>query len=732
MNVENENISILNYDTNKKRLVLSSVKIGDTMTKKREIKWDFEPIINEFEIYYMKFVNDLLQKAQIKKNKNTDIIAELIKIVYSIVPKPNENKFKCNIEFDTPKSLTIDYYCLSSIGNIIMFMLQCLFEKNIKEFPLLLHMLIDQKDFSNVYDIELWGKSLIQFKDEFKKMEELTFDLSTSNSSDIFCFYYMILFYHFYNTLFPNVKQITINLNVNRINNIYNVDRNPYKITDDEVIAFFKNHEYIFLSNYILTCIIGSSNITSLKIIMYESYINENNFLFAKQFERSSFKEMIPKKLSLLYFRQLMMIEGLPDISMTINSLDTFLFREIINLTAIYYKEVKKIQLELFTKPKYINLRKLYLNYLKGQEFQEMDPNIIEKYQIIMYPYIESIEEFMQPLIEEEKIPDLLFPEFKKNINTLKMILSELVTKINSFYLDASPYDELCKYDNYNIEILLFIFAILSALERPNRLTSLQLKCSTISYTTVLQIKKKINSIINNTSIDLSKCNELQILNLNMSGISLFIDFNKLPCNNLTKLSLYVSTLNDMKAINEGLKNLKNNLLKLNDMKITICINISTEIFDECLKIYDNLPLNLEIFILTIENIIGQNDLVKIIKNCHRNIKFISGKNILYCLVCDSQELEMYLDNFRVHNLKSIFASNGCDFVKKCKLKVGEMKKITLTLTKWPERNILESIIFAFNKKIEENNEKLKDNKTIFSRIFGFMAKTQDFLVALN
>ena len=122
MNVENENISILNYDTNKKRLVLSSVKIGDTMTKKREIKWDFESIINEFEIYYMKFVNDLLQKAQIKKNKNTDIIAELIKIVYSIVPKPNENKFKCNIEFDTPKSLTIDYYCLSSIGNIIMFM----------------------------------------------------------------------------------------------------------------------------------------------------------------------------------------------------------------------------------------------------------------------------------------------------------------------------------------------------------------------------------------------------------------------------------------------------------------------------------------------------------------------------------------------------------------------------------------------------------------------------------
>ena len=729
--MENENISILNYDTIKKRFVLSSVKIGDTITKKREIKWDFEPMIEEFEIYYMKFVNDLLQKAQIKKNKNTDNIAELIRIVYSIVPKPNENKFKCNIEFDTPKSLTINYYCLCSIGNIIMFMIQCLLKEN-KDYPHYLHMLIEQKDFSKIFDIELWGKSLIQFKDEFQKLEELTFDLSTPNSSDISCFYYMILFYYFYNALFPNVKKIAINLNVNRINNIYNVDRNPYKITDDEVIAFFRNHEFIFLSNYILTCLIGSSNISSLRIIMYESYINENNFLFSKQFERSSFKEMIPKKISLLFFRQLMMIEGLPEITMIINSLDTFLFREIINLIAIYYKEVKKIQLELFAQPKYINLRKLYLNYLKGQEFQEIDPNIIEKYQIIMYPYIENLEEFMQPLIEEEKIPDLLFPEFKKNINTLKMILSELVTKINSFYIDASPYDELCKYDKYNIEILLFIFVILSALERPNRLSSLQLKCSNISYTSVLQIKKKLNGIINNTSIDLSKCNELQILNLNMSGISLFIDFNKLPCNNLTKLSLYVSTMNDMKAINEGLKNLKNNLLKLIEMRITICINISTEIFDECLKIYDNLPSNLEACGLSIENIISQNDLIKIIKKCHRNIKFINRKNILYYLVCDSQELEMYLDNFRVQNLISIFASNGCNFVKKCKLKVGEMKKIILTLTKWPERNILESIIFAFNKKVEENNEKLKANKTIFSRIFSFMAKTQDFLVALN
>ena len=135
-------------------------------------------------------------------------------------------------------------------------------------------------------------------------------------------------------------------------------------------------------------------------------------------------------------------------------------------------------------------MRKIYLNYLTAQDFHEIDPNIVEKYQIIMYPYIDSLDENILPLIEEEKIPDLLFSQFRNSINKLKLILSESSKIYKYFYFDISPYEELNKYDNYNIEILLFNFAVLSALKVSSSLKELSLKCLNINYSSVLQIKK--------------------------------------------------------------------------------------------------------------------------------------------------------------------------------------------------------------------------------------------------
>ena len=728
--MEKNDILILNYDSEKRNFVLSSGVLGDVITQKREIKWDFENIIEEFRLDYMKFVVELLQKAQIKKNRNTNEIAELVRIAYNNCPKPNENQFKCNISFDEPKALKIDYYCMMSIGHLIMIILKYIIEKEGKgNFPQLLQMVIQENNFCRIGDEQIWGKSVIQFKNEFQKIEILSFDLSSPNTQDSYFLYYVILFYYFYNVFFPNVTQITLNLNVNRINNVYNIDQNPYKIRNEDIVFYCKKYENIFISNYILTCIISNCKLSAFRVIMSESYINEVNDIFSRQFEKSSFKELISKKNSLLYFRQLMEVKDLSKISISINCLDIFLFKEIINLIGIH-SQLKRIELELFTEPKYMNLRKLYFNYLKEQEFQEIDPNIVKKYQIIMYPYIENLEEVVQPLIEEEKIPDLLFPEFKKHINTLKLILNQYVTTIQSFYLDISPYEEICKYDNYNIEILLFIFVVLSAFERPNVISSLELKCLNINYTSVLYIKKKINSLIGDKLIDLSKCKTLEFLNLKMSGISLFIDFNKLPSDNLTKLHLKISTLRDMKAINEALKNQKNNFLKLLEIKIYIGINASPEIFKEFLKIYENFPPNLGIFGVIIENIVNKKDLLKLIEACHRNLKYKNTKKVFYYLCCYSPELEIYLDNFEVKNLKTFFDKNNVYYVEKCRL--NETRKITLTMINWPEKDILKAIILAFNKKINANEGKRIDNKKILSKIFNFMGKTHDFLLALN
>ena len=48
----------------------------------------------------------------------------------------------------------------------------------------------------------------------------------------------------------------------------------------------------------------------------------------------------------------------------------------------------------------FFNKRKIYLNYLKGQEFSEIDPNIIDKYGIVYYPYINTLSEEIMSVVE--------------------------------------------------------------------------------------------------------------------------------------------------------------------------------------------------------------------------------------------------------------------------------------------------------------------------------------------
>ena len=723
-------MEILNYDIETHSFVKTSKNLGDMVTKVRELNWDYSEKDYEFDLRYMKIVDTLFKekiKIQSKRNTKSNEDAELVKYLYSQIPKPKENTFKCNIVFygDDLKSLRIDYFCLSSIVNIIMNILDNII--NQFNFPQLLSEVIEQNNFSRIMDIALWGKSIMKYKDEFKEVENISFCLSSSHDDNI-NIYYVILFSYFYKVLFPKVKSVTINLNEVRINNVYNIDKNPYKIRESDVVLFCKKFENLFLSNLIITSLLTNyDSLHALRIIMSESFINEINYIIDKEFEKSHFKEMISKKISLIYFRKLMMIKKISKLSITINSLDIFLFKEIINLIALH-TDAQELELQLFSEPKFFNLRKLYLNYLTGQEFQDIDPNIIEKYQIIMYPYIDSLDESIIPLIEEEKIPDLLFPFFKKNINNLKLILNDYVKNYKTFYLDISPYEELCKYDNYNIEIILFVFVVLCAFENSSLIKTLQLKCLNINYSSVLHIKKKINKLISGKLIDLSNCKELENLGLNMEGISLLLDFNTIPVDNLKKLSFELSTLQDVKALSEYLKNKKKELIKLTEFKLSITINDSEKIFDELLKILENIPCNLETLKLTIENNIGKKELVKIVKAMNKNMNLLEKLNNL-SLHCNSRELDNYLDENKINNLKEYLHEKNANFVGKCKSS-AENRRITLSLLKWPKLDILTSIMLSFNKIV--NNSEVKNSKKIFSKIFDFMGKSQDFFVFVN
>ena len=161
---------------------------------------------------------------------------------------------------------------------------------------------------------------------------------------------------------------------------------------------------------------------------------------------------------------------------------------------------------------------------------------------------------------------------------------------------------------------------------------------------------------------------------------------------------------------------------------MSITINDSEKIFDELLKILENIPCNLETLKLTIENNIGKKELVKIVKAMNKNMNLLEKLNNL-SLHCNSRELDNYLDENKINNLKEYLHEKNANFIGKCKSS-AENKRITLSLLKWPKLDIMTSIMLSFNKIV--NNTEVKNSKKIFSKIFDFMGKSQDFFVFVN
>ena len=222
-----------------------------------------------------------------------------------------------------------------------------------------------------------------------------------------------------------------------------------------------------------------------------------------------------------------------------------------------------------------------------------------------------------------------------------------------------------------------------------------------------------------------------------MTGISFFVDFSKLPINSLKSLDIEISSLRDLKSINEGLKSQKDKFKKLTEIRLNICINIFEDIFDELLKIFENIPFSVKNIKITIENIIGKSELYRILKAYHRNIRKEQKINCL--LDCNSKELEGFFDESKIKLLKDSYNAENGFFINKCELKTLKhknqatiIKEITFSLVDWPEKNIMGSIINSFTKSVNEYKDCQRYNKNIFSRIFSFIGNTHELVLHLE
>ena len=721
------------YENNQIEIIKSTKNLADIVTKIKENFWDYEEEIDKIYSYENMKLYEAIFGDRTKyggKNMSRSLErAEIIKIISNQIGQ--EKSFNLNFKKNAIK-LKIDYLCLTSIANVIQRIIKNII--NQPDFPQQLDDILDNNNFSRILDSEIWGLTLLQIRNDFKGVKELSFELS-GDYDDEFEINYILLFYYFYGVFFPNVDLITIKLDFFQLSKIYMDIKDPYEFKEAKIKDLCKNYENLFLANFLLICIISLTNehLTRLKIKATESFINENNYIIGKEFSNKKFKELTMKDNGLVLFKKLMKIKNITNMSFSINCLDRFLFKEMINFIALN-RSIQYLELNLFYNASFYNQRKIYLNYLRGQEFHEIDPNIMDKYGIMYFPYINKLGEEITNVIEYDKIPDLLFPEFKKNLNQLKIILNQYLINLKEFILDITPYEELIKNQCYNVQIVLFILAILYSLEKAKEIEHLVLKCSNIDYNCLSTILKKLNNLITPKLIDLSKCEDLSNLTIDIQGISLLLDFEKLPFNSFKKLDFSISNLKDMEKVSSIFKKHKRGIYNLTQLNLSFPLEYDTNhIFKEFLSIFDNFPTNLKDINIRYENMMKKGEFLEIIDKTKKTKKTINCE-----LKCDCPELGEFVGKDGPEKFKEFLKSKKKINLEKCQIIEAKNRIIKFHLFVLPDADKMNSIIFSFNKILSNsgNSGKTKkdekdDNKNIFSNIFKFMGKKQKFDVIL-
>ena len=678
----------------------------------------------------MKFYQNKLSEKSKSGGKNMSQSmqrAELIKIACQKIVK--EKTCKLNFKKNY-KKLKINNSCLIAIANVIKLMLEKIIDKN--EFHYYLDDIIEKDNFSSVLSAGTEGKTLQEIIKNFKKVEKISFRLLEINEDESEI-NYILLFYYFYKVLFPNVNTISINFDIFPLLKIYNEFKNPYNFKGGVVKEISSSFESSFITNFLITCIIVLSknalNLKKLKVKSSESFIYENSNVICKEFSNKNIREKISKEKGFILFKKLMKLKTMTSLSFSINCLDLFLFKEIINFIALR-RTIESLELNLFYNPKFFNRRKIFLNYFKSLEFKEIDPNFMEKYGIVYFPYINKLGEDIQTLIEDEKIPDLLYLEFKKNLNNLKIILNQYIISFKEFSLDITPYEELRKHENYNVQILLFILVIMHSLENSKEIETLKLKCENFEYAYVSQILKRINKLKTQKLIDFSKCNKLKNLSLDIQGITLLLNFSLLPFNSLQTLGLSITALKDMEKLLEFFRNHKNDLKNLTQLNLSFLLAYDTNYtFKAFLKIFDNLPLSIKALNIYNENMMKIAEVLDIIQKILRNNVYVYNCEFK----CDCLDLEKYMDVNKTAELKNFLNSKGLINIHKCEIITNQFKRIRLGFISHLNADFYKSIIFYY-KKMEKNNENGKkiDSKKIITNILEFMGNYQNFDIILN
>ena len=419
----------------------------------------------------------------------------------------------------------------------------------------------------------------------------------------------IMLFSFFFNSLFPYVSSIEIDLNIIPINEKFFSYKDNFN--ENTINNLAENYKDLFISNFIILNIFYTCNhIFRGKIKMYDSYLLELQNIFSKElFSYSDISQdnfvKIEKSInndgnlnisivadknlcifnyskelnnSIIYFDKMIILNkehNFLQLELNFNSLDPLLF-EKINLSILNTKKLSYLKLSLFPDT-HISLHKLlinqnfYLYYSQGEKLCLYDPNI---------------------KLNKKSVLNKLFESFQNNLEFLYIILETKINHqaLNSIYINFSTYYyyEIDEFDNYNSSISCFIFNFLLSLQRieKKKLNYLHLIVNNPNNLKIALIQKLLFKYNNSQKINLSNLG-LTNLYLEINNISSILSFIDLPLD-LKQLNLFQTSEKDLDELIILLSKNNHKLLQVINISFDYNINISFEKFQKFFSLINN------------------------------------------------------------------------------------------------------------------------------------------------
>jgi hypothetical protein len=664
-----------------------------------------DPEITKVEDF--KYFKEINVQNNLQKSQNSQNNFFLIKTLHQKIYK--KEKFEnLVIKIKNFSHINLDYPCIISINYILSKLISEHTEKRTKEFEIFMTKFLE-RDFEMINTKNSENLSFLNFLEEFETIKIAEINLSNPLHEKCINLDHIYFFFLFFDFLFPNLLDIQINFNSDKINQFFYFNKNPYKITEKQVIKVARKYDKILFANYIVSSLISKNEkIQNMSLKILDSYIIElndniiNNICITNgEFHFHNF----------IYMTNLLNMNSLFHLNLEFNSLDSILF-EKINILLIKNISLESLSINLFPDGMLTtNLRKILLN-----------ENYVKNQIKILHPDSELIFDLLNLgnlytagnnyVINEDKILNLLFRSFNDNLRTLTVILENKIKKLKYLKIFINPHmvKEMIDYDEYNCAIGCFIYNIFKILENHRSsvdMVEFQLEAGGFyfDYNLIHNIEKDIDTKVGNINLTSFSIN-FELFN--------FIPYENFLGENLTNLIMSSLSLYDFKNFTNyleiKLKNLDENILNnLNFMdlrlKIFKIITLEKELeFISALRDFIKVkkPLNLVTICLKLKNSLKPDHILSLLQEIKNHKDHVMNINISFKSVPDKIKLnDPFFYNYIEKNNFSIY-----------KLDKTKKNKIILLLYAIKKFHV-------FNQGKYNQDRILSINKTLCIFLFG-------------